>query len=307
MALDTNVQMLLDLTNPLFGVAHDMTAVELRAALEAQPPSPFPPTELALVKDQTLPSGMMVRVYRPTAESVSNPADSPTMVFIHGGGFVVGNVEGNDLTVRKIALRTGCTVVSIEYRLAPEHMFPAAADDVHEALRWVADGGLGVVPKKILIGGDSAGANLSLVGALRARDAGIDIAHQLLIYPCVDPSCSSASYKANSTGYLLTESLMHWFWKAYVGDDYATNKNPHVNPLHANLSGVAPATLITAGYDPLCDEGKEVAAALAKAGVAVTSLHYPGLIHGFIGFGDIVPTADTALTEMCNAVAAALA
>jgi acetyl esterase len=306
--LDTNVQMILDLVNPLFGSAHLMTATELRAALAESPPSPFPPVEMASVSDMTLPSGSWVRVYRPTAESVANPADSPTMLWIHGGGFVIGDVEGNDLTVRKIAAYTGCTVASIEYRLAPEYPFPAAPDDVFEAIQWITGGGLGAAPSKLLIGGDSAGANLAMVGALRARNAGIDIAHQLLVYPCVDPTCSTESYKANAEGYLLSANFMHWFWNHYLGADYASNTDPHVNPLQADsLAGMASATVITAGYDPLCDEGKQVAAALQAAGVTTDTLHCPGLIHGFIGFGDIIPTAEAALKEMCEMAAAAIA
>jgi acetyl esterase len=306
--LDTNVQMILDMVNPLFGNAHNMTATELRSALAESPPSPFAPVEMASVEDMTLASGAWVRVYRPTGESVANPADSPTMLWIHGGGFVIGDVAGNDLTVRKIAAYTGCTVASLEYRLAPEYPFPAAPDDVFEAIQWIAGGGMGATPNKLLIGGDSAGGNLAMVGALRARDAGIDITHQMLVYPCVDPTCSSESFKANAEGYLLSAPFMHWFWKNYLGDDYVEVVDPLVNPLQAeSLAGMASATVITAGYDPLCDEGKQVAAALTDAGVATVALHYPGLIHGFIGFGDIMPTAEAALKEMCAAVAAVAA
>ena len=286
---------------------HELTAEEFRARLAERPAPPFEPRPMAAVDDLTTPSGALARVYRPTDAAVAEPASTPTMVYFHGGGFVIGSVANSDLTARKLADGIGCTLVSIEYRLAPEHPFPAAVHDVDEAIAWVAGGGLGHPVHQLFVGGDSAGANLAFVGALHARDAGIPLVHQLLVYPCVDPAVASPSHEENGDGYLLTRAGMAWFWRQYLGEDLADADHPDANPLLARLHDLPPATVTTAGFDPLRDEGLEVAATLARAGTKVTLLHEPTLFHGFIGYGELVPAAARALGDMCATVRAALA
>ena len=226
-------------------------------------------------------------------------------MFFHGGGWVVGDIATHDTVCRHLANRADCAVVSVDYRLAPEHKFPAAVEDCVAATGWVAENAaaLGVDPARLAVGGDSAGGNLAAVVCLMARDGGAPrIAHQLLIYPATDAAMRHASVTRFAEGYVLTRSTMRWFYDQYLRspDDAADWR---VSPLAAaDLSGLPPAYVLTAGYDPLCDEGDEYAARLAAAGVAVEHRRFPGQIHGFVTNGKIIRAADPALDEAAAAL-----
>ncbi len=266
--------------------------------------------EMASVVDHAVPGpagDVPVRVYVPTDE----PGPRPVLVYFHGGGWVIGGLDTHDGTVRAVAEGSGVTVVSVDYRLAPEHPFPAAIDDCLAAVRWVVDnaGELGIDPARLAVGGDSAGGNLAAVAAhelAAADDPGVRF--QLLIYPVTDGTMAHPSIDANAEGYFLTKSTMAWFWQQYVGDGDWTGSR--VSPMHAadeTLAGAPPALVITAEYDPLRDEGEAYAARLAAAGVDATVSRYDGMIHGFFSMRDLVPEGKAAVDQACEALRAALA
>jgi acetyl esterase len=219
-----------------------------------------------------------------------NAADGPlpTLIYYHGGGFVIGNVETHDSTCRRLANKSHCQVISIDYRLAPEHPFPAPIEDGVAAFRHIRNhaASFSADPKRIAVGGDSAGGAIAAVVCQICRDAGESVgrggpAFQMLIYPATDSSRQSASRKAFAEGYFLTKELMDWFWKAYVpaGTDLADLR---LSPLLArDFTGLPPAFVLTAGYDPLRDEGRAYAERLIEAGIKTTYANYPGTIHGF--------------------------
>jgi acetyl esterase len=221
------------------------------------------------------------RRYRPLGVEAGN---LPTLIYYHGGGFVIGTIETHDSTCRRVANRSRCQVISIDYRLSPEHPFPAPIDDGIAAFRHVRDNAaaLGADPARLAVGGDSAGGAVAAVvcQAMRdAREAGP--AFQMLIYPATDSSQESGSRKSFAEGYFLSKGLMDWFWKAYVpaGTDLADLR---LSPLLAkDFAGLPPAFVLTAGYDPLRDEGRAYANRLIDAGVKTTYVNYPGTIHGF--------------------------
>jgi acetyl esterase len=222
------------------------------------------------------------RRYRPQG-AAGGPL--PTLIYYHGGGFVIGNLETHDSTCRRLANKSRCQVISIDYRLSPEHPFPASTDDGVAAFRHVRDNAdsFGVDPSRIAVGGDSAGGAIAAVVCQAVRDAGDSQgpAFQMLIYPATDSSKQSASRVAFAEGYFLTKDLMDWFWKAYVpaGTDLADLR---LSPLLAkDLKGLPPAFVLTAGYDPLRDEGRAYADRLIDAGIKTTYVNYPGTIHGF--------------------------
>lgn len=238
-----------------------------------------------------------IRVYRPTAD---HPL--PTLVYYHGGGWVLGTLDSVENICRELAMRAECTVLSVDYRLAPEHSFPAAVNDAYAALEWVirnADvlGGDG----RVAVGGTSAGGNLAAVTALRTREQnGPDITRQVLLYPIIDSALDTDSYRTNADGSLLTRADMEWFWNQYLRSP-VDGYNPFTSPLRMDdLSGVAPATVVTAGFDPLCDEGAAYADRLANEGVDVEHLHYPAMAHGFLSLSDDVTAADEALDAVAR-------
>ena len=226
--------------------------------------------------------GVPVRVYRPSPD----PGLGVFVVF-HGGGWVIGSMEEFDVIARQIANASNAIVVSVDYRLAPEHPYPAPLDDCWTALRWAAEHAaeLGGDPSRLAVGGDSAGGNLAAVCAQRARDeGGPDLTLQVLVYPVVDCDVDTASYVRNAEGFLLEREEMEWFFDCYTAGGRHDRGDASISPLRAtDLSGVAPALVITAEYDPLCDEGEAYAARLRDAGVAVEGHRYDGLIHGFFG------------------------
>ncbi|MBM3569740.1 MAG: alpha/beta hydrolase [Alphaproteobacteria bacterium] len=266
-----------------------------------------PAPEVAQVRDLKTGGGIRLRLYRPL-KSGSGPL--PTLVFYHGGGYVIGDLDSHDIPCRMLANASGCVVVSVDYRLAPEHPFPAGIEDALAALRWIAAeaGRIGVDSGRLAVGGDSAGGNFAAVTAQRARDeGGPDLRFQLLIYPATDQTAETESKRLFGEGYLLEDKGMAWFRDHYLGPDEAKKTNPWASPAKApSLAGLPPAMVVTAGFDPLRDEGKAYADALTKAGVATRYRCHDGLIHGFINFPGAIAAAGPALSEMGQALAAAL-
>ncbi len=225
----------------------------------------------------------------------------PALVYFHGGGFVFGNLDTHDAVCRALAKESGAVVISVDYRLAPEHKFPAAVEDSHAATLWVAANAerLGIDANRIAVGGDSAGGNLATVIAMRCRDAGGPIlAAQVLIYPVTDSSShETGSHREFGESYFLTSGAMEWFTGHYlVSADQ--KRHPEVSPLLApNLDGLPSALVITAEFDPLRDEGEAYAQRLQQAGVPVTISRYPGMIHGFVSMRGAVAGGRQAIHE----------
>jgi acetyl esterase len=237
--------------------------------------------EIAMpLKGRVLPA----RLYRPVEEQ----SDGVT-VFFHGGGFVIGNLDTHDHVCRDLCAGSGAAVIAVDYRLAPEHRFPAAVDDSLAAVRWIAQNATAFLldPSRIVVAGDSAGANLAAVTALRVRDeGGPELRAQVLVYPVTDyHTPPTRSYIDNQAGYSLTRAAMIRFWQDYLANERDA-AHPHACPLRAvSLSGSPPALVVTAEFDPLRDEGEAYAHRLLDAGVPVTLWRYDGLIHGFFRMG----------------------
>lgn len=278
----------------------------LAAAAVAMPEIP-----MASVENRTVTTpgvDVPVRVYTPTGATFGAPG--PVIMFFHGGGWVVGSVDSYDRTARRLADDTGCVVVSVDYRLAPEHRYPAPLDDCYAATEWVVAnaGSLNVDPDRLAVSGDSAGGNLAAAVTLMARERrGPAIAFQLLIYPVTGtPWDGRASYRDNGDGYLLTKQSMEWFTDHYVGDR-SRLADPYLAPILAtDLTGLPPAHVITAQFDPLRDEGEAYAARLLAAGVPTTVTRYDGQIHGFFTNDAFMRDARRAQLETALHVRAAL-
>src|SRR5689334_22795302 len=232
--------------------------------------------------DERDADGVPVLVYRPTPDP-----GLPVFVVFHGGGWVIGTAGEFDVIARQLANASNAIVVSVDYRLAPEHPYPAPLDDCWRALRWSAAHAaeFGGDPNRLAVGGDSAGGNLAAVCAQRARDeGGPALALQVLVYPVCDCNFDTGSYVANAEGYFLEREEMQWFFDCYTGGGQCDATDPSISPLRAaDLHGLAPALVLTAEYDPLRDEGEAYAAKLRAAGVPVEQRRYDGLIHGFFG------------------------
>jgi acetyl esterase len=270
--------------------------VERRFFTQPEPP-PLPE-----VRD-LVAAGRPARLYRP-ANGVL-----PLLVYFHGGGWVIGDLDTHDVVCRTLARDAGCAVLAIDYRLAPEHRFPAAAQDCIAATRWARAqaGELGVDAKRIAVGGDSAGGNLSAVVSIAERDAGTPLAFQLLIYPATDMRAVAPSHTHNGQGYLLTADSIRYYRGHYLPDADAWS-DWRASPLLAHdLSRLPPALVLTAGYDPLRDEGRQYADALSAAGNRVQYLCFERQIHGFITMGRVLDEANLALAACAAALKAALA
>lgn len=280
---------------------HRQSAVEARAAYElGAEVLDLPRAPLVRVEELTLPGGdgqpRRARLY------ADSHGPHPALVYLHGGGFVIGSLETHDSLCRQIARRSGCTVIALDYRLAPEHRFPAAFDDAFAALRAVArePARFGLAERPIAVGGDSAGGTLAAACALQARDEGLPLALQVLITPGTAARADSASHHRFAEGFLLERETIRWFFDQTIAED--KRHDWRFAPLEANVDGVAPAFVLLAECDPLVDEGIAYADKLRAAGVAVELELFRGLTHDFIKMGRAIPQAQAAL----DAIAAAL-
>jgi len=304
--LDPQVRTLLDRMREL-GVPGigELPPDEARAVQDEAAAAVFGPVPDVASEDLTVPGRagpIPVRVYRPDG----GPA--PLLLYFHGGGWVLGSLNTHHGVCATLAQLSGCVVCSVDYRLAPEHRFPAALDDAWAAVTWAGEHAeeLGALPGALALGGDSAGGNLAAVCALRARDAGIAVALQLLVYPVTDADLDTSTYREFADGYYLTRYSMEWFWGHYLpeGDRFV----PDASPLRAaDLGGAAPALVLTAEFDPLRDEGEAYARRLEEAGVPVSLTRYDGMIHGFFRMPGVVDRASDALAEAAGALRDAFA
>jgi acetyl esterase len=294
MALDPQFRTVLDRmaemdVPPLTGGTAADARRNYRTVALARRSGDYQPEAVAGVTDHLVdgPLGPVpVRVYRP-----AGPDDQPVVTYLHGGGWVVGDLDTHDPVCRRLANQVGAIVVSVDYRLAPEHPHPAPLEDVMAALRWTAATFTG---RPHGVAGDSAGASLAAGAAIRAAGEpdGVDLAAQLLAYPAVDPAMGFPSIQANGEGYFLTAADLAWFWQQYVPTPEAA-ADLDVALLHALVpDGLAPAVITTAEYDPLHDEGVAYADHLAGAGVHVDHVEGDGLVHGFLAFLGVVDAAD---------------
>jgi acetyl esterase len=265
---------------------------DTRAALAPQPPS------IADARLLVFDRKVAVRAYRPV------PGETlPALVFFHGGGWTIGDLDTHDVVCRQLAAGARCAVFSVDYRLAPEHPFPAAVEDCFFATQFVHANAnsLGVEQNHIVVGGDSAGGNLAAAVALLARDhGGPPLAGQLLVYPATDQRCAFASHERNGEGYLLTRDAIRFFRAGYLPNP-ADRTDWRASPLlAASHAGLPPAFVLTAGYDPLVDEGRAYAERLSAAGVQVAYREYSDMVHGFVLFGGVVDAANAAVAECCE-------
>jgi acetyl esterase len=265
--------------------------------------NPEPPA-LEKAEDIAIPAphgSIPARLYTPKSLRKTDGL-APCLVFFHGGGWVIGNIETHDVVCRKLAHEGELLVLSVDYRLAPEHKFPAAIDDAITATKWAADNAkqLGIDASRLMVGGDSAGGNMATVVSLAARDSsGPKLAGQVLIYPGTDFAMKTASHSDPTTSILLTHSVIRWFKDHYLGN--ADINDWRASPARAKtLAGLPPAYVLTAGGDPLCDEGDEYAAKLKEAGVPVAYRHFAGQFHGFFTMGKLLNQANVAVTEIAT-------
>ena len=264
-------------------------------------PEPPPVAEIAELSADGPHGAIPLRLYRPTRRS-DDPAPTPVLVYFHGGGWTIGDLDTHDVLCRQLANASGCALVSVDYRMGPEHRFPAAVEDSLAATYWVRRHAaeLGVDPARLAVGGDSAGGNLAAVVALLARDAGdLAVAWQLLIYPATDMRCGHPSHAANGKGYLLETPTIDYFRGNYIEEAHWLDWR--ASPLlRDDLTNLPPALVLTAGFDPLRDEGLAYANALAAAGSRATYICFERQIHGFITMGKVLDEANTAVA-MCAA------
>ena len=310
--LDPDVERMLELARQAGRPPYEaLTPAQARGAYAAswdilQPTA----QQVASVRDQTIagPGGpLALRIYR--GAGTQSGERLPCLVYLHGGGWVIGNLESHDRLCRAVANSAGICVVAVDYRLAPEHRFPAALDDAACALRWVAAHAseLSIEPGRIGIGGDSAGGNLAAVLALMARDGDTPaLVHQALLYPVVDLTAASQSYLRVTSGVPLTAGTMHYFIDHYT-PKASDRLDWRASPLKArSLAGVAPALVLTVAHDPLCDEGRAYADRLEAEGVRVTSLHLGDHMHGMLTHGKLVRASNTILDFVGAAIGQAL-
>jgi acetyl esterase len=310
MPVDPHLQPVLDAMAQAPAAAPGSTPLDAaRVGFEGNPlfrsASPAP---VGAVTDLAIPTAhgaVGARTYQP-----DGPGPWPVIVFLHGGGWAFGSIGTHDSTAREVCHRAGALVLSVDYRLSPEHPFPAGLDDCVAAYRWTLEHAaeLGGDPSRMALLGDSAGGNLAAATALRLRDEGVpQPLLQVLVYPVTDAGCATPSMEANAEGYFLTRSAMGWLWSLYLADP-AHADDGYAAPLRAaDVSGLAPALVVTAEYDPLRDEGEAYGRRLEEAGVPVTVSRYDGAIHGFFSMLDITPLAKQAHDEVAGALRAAFA
>jgi acetyl esterase len=307
--LDPNVRLLLEAINAQGGPPlESLSPVEARKlAVDSMEPVRGTPESVRSVEDLRIPGPageIPIRVYTP--ESAAARAG---LVYFHGGGWVIGNLETHDVPCRAIARRAGAVVVAVDYRLAPEHKFPAAVVDAYAATVWVAKNAarLGIDLARLCVGGDSAGGNLAAVVSIKSRDErGPAIALQVLVYPVTDlSSFDTDSYREFAEDHYLTRVLMDWFRDHYLASS-EDGRSAEASPLLArDLRGLPPAVILTAECDPLRDEGEAYAKRLKDAGVAVTSRRYAGMIHPFFSLAGAIPQALEAYQQVADAVRSA--
>jgi len=291
---------------------HTLTPAEARAFYRERRTFTQPdPPEVGAVRDLEArgPAGPIpLRSYRPAGSRADEVL--PVLVYYHGGGWVIGDLDTHDVLCRQLCNLSGCAVIAVDYRMGPEHRFPAAVDDALAAARWVRAqaGALRVDASRMAVGGDSAGGNLAAAVALAARDAGdLPLAFQLLIYPATDQRRGAPSHTANGQGYLLTQESMKYYHDHYIADpahDLDWRASPLLASSHAKLP---PAFVLTAGYDPLRDEGLQYAQALSAAGSRATLVNFERQIHGFITMGRVIDEANAAVQLCASQLKAALA
>lgn len=300
MPVDPEIQALLDKGTGV-PATHTLPVVEARRLYEARISLMAPGPEMAEIAEREMPGPagpLKLRVYRPPGE-----APLPLVVFFHGSGFVLCSLDTHDGMCRHLAAGIGAMVVSVDYRLAPEHKFPAGPDDCLAATRWVAAHAaeLGAETGRIMLAGDSAGANMAAVTALRVRDqGGPALAGQMLLYPVTDYyRPGTPSYAENAEGYGLTAATMKWFWDHYLNHP-GEGLEPYAAPLRApDLSGLPPAYVLSAEYDPLRDEAERYGERLSEAGVSTEITRRAGVNHGFMFWVGVVGKADEAMAEAC--------
>jgi acetyl esterase len=305
MTLDAQMRAILDQMKAAgWRPTHTLSVAEARRAFKSRIAKG---AAVARTVDRSIPGpagDIPVRIHWP-----AGAGPFPALVFFHGGGWVVGDLDTHDVTCRSLTNQAGCVTVSVDYRLAPEHKFPAAVEDAYAATRWVADHAaeLGVDPRRVAVGGASAGGNLAtVVGLIVIERGGPRLAFQLLIYPVTDAALDTPSARAiTSDDYPLSRADMEWFWRQYLRDD-ADRANPYASPARAkSLAGLPPALVITAEIDPLCDEGERYAAALQRAGVPARFTRYEGVTHGFVGMEAVLDKGRAAVAESAQALRAA--
>jgi acetyl esterase/lipase len=309
MALDPDMKTLLDqMAAAKLQSFHQMTPTAAREQMKRRV-SAGDPVPVGRVEDRMIPGPngeIPIRIYTPDGNGPFG-----ALVYFHGGGWVVGNIEMTDQPCRMITKAAGCVTVSVDYRLAPEHKFPAGPEDCYAATKWVANNAtaLGCDPSRIAVGGTSAGANLAAAVALMARDRSApNVAYQLLVYPATRRELDTPSHKQFATDgyYILSRADMEWFWGHYLASE-ADAANPYACPARAkSLAGLPPALVITAEFDPLRDEGESYAARLREEGVATILKRYDGVTHGFFGMPSAVEKSRVAIAEASAALRAAI-
>ena len=269
------------------------------AVARAMKPMPMP---IGKIEHKVVPGpagDLLLRVYKP--DVATTPL--PVLVYFHGGGWVIATLDTYDSSCRALAKQAECIVVSVAYRQAPEHKFPAAADDAFAAYQWVVQnaGEIGGDPMRVAVGGESAGGNLAAVVSLMARDKGAKLpVHQLLVYPITNYAFDTESYVENADAKPLDKPLMQWFWKMYLENE-TDGQNPYASPLRAkDFGGLPPATVVVGEIDPLRSEGEAYASRLEAAGVPVTATCYSGVTHEFFGMADGIDEAKQAVEEAAN-------
>lgn len=318
MPLDKDTERLLSQLSALGAPELSTLTPEAARKLSFTPPpenGELEPVPVASVTDRKIPGGaaetnqsaaseIPLRIYKPLV-----PSSKGALVYFHGGGWVLGDLDSHDNICRRLAGGAGITVISVDYRLAPETTFPGPVNDCYAATAWVANNAelLDIDPLRIAVGGDSAGGNLAAAVTLKARDeAWPTIRFQLLVYPVTDARFDTASYRDNAEGYLLSRKTMEWFWDLYA-PNAQDRLHAYASPLRADSwVTLPPALVLTAEYDPLRDEGEAYANALRSAGVQVTQTRYPGLIHGFFGMWDTVVASRGAIRAATAALRDAL-